>query len=155
MRLFQLLLLLFIAIPIIEIYLLIEVGDAIGALPTVGLVLLTAAIGVFLLRMQGLATAMRVRETVERGGLPALEMLEGVVLLICGALLLTPGFFTDAIGFLALIPPLRRALLLKALERMVIVRGGPGAQAGPGGPYTIDGEFHREDDNGGNDRHLP
>ncbi len=157
MRLFQILLLLFIAIPIVEIYLLISVGEVIGAPATIALVILTAAIGVFLLRLQGLSTAMRVRETMERGGLPALEMMEGVVLLLAGALLLTPGFFTDALGFLALITPLRRAVLLKVVERMVIVRGGPGGHAGGSGPYTIDGEYRREDEgsDSSNDRHLP
>jgi len=117
MGLFQILLLLFLLIPVIEIYLLIEVGSMIGALSTIFLVVLTAVVGAALLRWQGLTTFQRVREAMARGEVPAIEMMEGVVLLICGALLLTPGFFTDAIGFLCLIPAVRRYFILEIIKR--------------------------------------
>lgn len=148
MRPLQILFLLFLFVPLLEIYLLIKVGGIIGALPTVFMVVFTAVLGAWLLRIQGLSTLMRVRSTLEQGGVPAIEMLEGAVLLVAGALLLTPGFFTDAIGFACLIPSLRRAVI-RRLMRNVIEKGfgGPqGPSTGPRGPRTIDGEFRREDD---------
>lgn len=124
MGLFQILLLLFLLIPIIEIYLLIEVGSAIGAFPTIFLVVFTAVVGAALLRWQGFTTFQRVREAMARGEVPAIEMMEGVVLLICGALLLTPGFFTDAVGFLCLIPAVRRYFILEIIKRQSLSVGG-------------------------------
>ncbi len=141
---FPLLFLLFLLVPLLEIYLLIEVGGVIGALPTVALVVLTAVLGAFLLRLQGFSTMNRMRATMMRGRLPAVEILEGGALLLAGALLLTPGFFTDAIGFLLLIPPLRRYLILKFIDRITI-NGIAGREAR--GPRTFDGEFWRDDDN--------
>ena len=151
-----LLFLIFVIVPFIEIYLLIEVGGVIGALPTIGLVVLTAVVGAGLLRAQGLATITRVQSTLAQGGLPAMELMEGAFLLVGGALLLTPGFFTDAVGFACLIPPLRRWLIARVLERGVMhVQSGfghhhhPGPHPGeerPRGPQTLDGEWRREDD---------
>lgn len=99
------LLLLFIVMPVVEMWLLITVGRQIGALPTIGLVLLTAVVGVALLRAQGFATLFRARQKMDLGELPAMEMAEAIVLAVCGALLLTPGFATDVLGFAGLIPP--------------------------------------------------
>ena len=107
-----LLFLLFILVPLVEIYFLIQVGSVIGAIPTIGLVVFTALLGAMLLRFQGMTTLQRTRMSMAEGQVPALEMLEGVLLLFAGVLLLTPGFFTDAIGFAFLIPPLRQALIL-------------------------------------------
>lgn len=141
----------FLLIPLIEIYLLIKVGSVIGALPTVALVVFTAVLGAFLLRIQGFSTLARVRETMARGGIPAVEMLEGAVLLLAGALLLTPGFFTDAIGFACLIPPLRRYIVLRFLQRLFqpVNPGSVGPGAGPHRhhrPDVLEGEYRREDD---------
>jgi UPF0716 protein FxsA len=111
-----LLFILFIIVPVIEIYLFIKVGGLIGALPTVGIVLLTAVVGAWMLRQQGLSTLGRVQSQLEAGALPAAEVLEGIVLLVGGALLLTPGFFTDVIGFLCLIPATRKAMLSRLVE---------------------------------------
>lgn len=105
------LLLLFIVVPLFEIYLFIEIGSAIGALPTILLIALTAVIGVSMLKVQGFNTLVRYRETAMRGMLPAFELIEGLLLLIGGALLLTPGFFTDAAGFLCLIPQSRKWMI--------------------------------------------
>jgi UPF0716 protein FxsA len=109
-------LLLFILIPILEMWLLIQVGSHIGALATIGLVLLTAMIGLALLRQQGFATLLRANQKMEAGQLPAQEIIDGLFLAVGGALLLTPGFFTDAIGFICLIPGLRKLLLGRLVQ---------------------------------------
>lgn len=119
--------LLFITIPILEMWVLIKVGSQIGALPTIALVFLTAAIGLALLRQQGLDTLLRVNQRMAEGQLPAQEILEGVLLAIGGALLLTPGFITDAFGFACLIPPSRK-WLVSALLRQGVVMAGYGRQ---------------------------
>ena len=95
---------LFIALPLIEIYLLIQVGSELGALPAIGLLILAAVLGVLLLRWQGFNLARRLRETIARGEPPALEALKSVMILGSGILLLVPGFLTDAIALLLLIP---------------------------------------------------
>lgn len=95
---------LFIVIPIVEITLLINVGQLIGAWYTVGLVLLSAFIGVNMLRYQGSMTLRKAQQKMAHGEMPQQEMIEGLVLAVGGALLITPGFFTDSIGFCCLIP---------------------------------------------------
>jgi len=146
---FRLLLILFISIPLIEIYLLIKVGSVIGALPTIGIVLGTAVLGAFLLKQQGISTLQRVQSQLAQGQLPAEEMIEGVILVFSGALLLTPGFFTDTIGFLCLVPAIRKALARWFLSKAFIV-GPPGGRGGFRGPHSrgpnvIEGEYRRED----------
>ena len=143
-----LLFLLFIIVPLVEIYFLIQVGSVIGAIPTIGLVVFTALLGAMLLRFQGMTTLQRTRMTMAQGQVPAIEMLEGVLLLFAGVLLLTPGFFTDAIGFAFLVPPLRQALILWFIKRSDVHMQ---AQPGPGQrrrreTYTIEGEYRRDDD---------
>jgi len=115
MRLSGLLLLAFILVPLLEIGLFIEIGGVIGALPTIGLIILTAVIGVTLIRLQGLLTLARIREKLDREEIPATDMVEGLMLLVAAVLLLTPGFFTDALGFLALVPAIRRPLAVRLL----------------------------------------
>ena len=153
-------LLLFFLTPLVEMYLLIEVGGYIGAPYTILLVVLTAIIGVGLLRVQGFATLTRGVQRLNRGEMPAREVVEGVLLAIAGALLLTPGFVTDGIGFALLTPPLRALLASRMLDRFEVrVRAGavrpeagtPGGGApgsrprGPteSGGRTIEGEFER------------
>lgn len=145
---FRLFFSLFLLIPLIEIYLLIKVGSSIGALPTVFLVVFTAVVGVLLLRHQGLYTYARVQQALARGELPTMAMFEGLVLLICGALLLTPGFFTDTIGFLGLVPPIRKWLILWVLEHGVIhsVGSRPSPFNQGNGPQTLEGEYRHEKD---------
>jgi UPF0716 protein FxsA len=159
----RILFLLFLLTPIIEMYLLIRVGQWIGAWPTIGLVLLTAMIGVGLLRQQGFSTLLRGRQRLDAGELPAQEMVEGLILAVGGALLLTPGFATDALGFCCLLPPTRRAMV-RALLRRGVTSMGPGGESfhysagwssGPGrdprvrrgrdGTHVIDGEYERRD----------
>ena len=126
-------LLLFMLIPIVEMWILIEVGGWIGALPTIGLVVLTATIGLSLLKQQGLSTLMRGRRKMDEGAIPASELASGVMIAVGGALLLTPGFVTDAVGFALLIPQTRQWLLFKLIDRYR-------------DKIVIEGEFHRVDD---------
>ena len=107
---------LFFIIPLVEMIILIEVGGMIGPLPTVGLVVLTAICGVWLLRLEGMATLTRVQEKLKRGEIPESELLEGIMLIIGGALLLTPGFATDIVGFVCLVPGLRRPLAARIIR---------------------------------------
>jgi len=118
----RLVFLLFIIMPIVEMVLLIQVGSVIGAWYTVGLVLLTAVIGVNLLKRQGLSTLLRAQQKAQQGALPVSEIGEGLLLAVAGALLLTPGFVTDAIGF-ALLTPGLRSQLAKLVEARMIVSG--------------------------------
>ena len=97
--------------PIAEIYLFIEVGSVIGAVPTIVLVVLTAVIGGTVIRTQGMTTYAKVQRAIGAGEIPAVPLLEGVCILVAGAFLLTPGFVTDTIGFLFLVPALRVAVI--------------------------------------------
>ena len=150
MRIFPIGLAAFILVPILEIYLFITVGSYIGALPTIFLVLLTAVIGVALLRKQGLSTLQKVQSQLQQGELPASSMLEGMLLFFAGALLLTPGFFTDCIGFLLMIPPLRRTIALWILERSgwIVQMQTHSGQYRPSQsrPRTLEGDYQRRDD---------
>ena len=141
--------LVFLAVPLAEIYLLIQIGGVVGAGWTITLVVGTALLGAFLVRAQGVSTIRRVQQHMERGQLPAMELLEGLALLVAGALLLTPGFFTDAVGFLLLTPPLRRAVIGFGLTRGRVTTTHTGEAGRAGGarpPETLDGEYRELDD---------
>jgi UPF0716 protein FxsA len=140
----HILLLLFILVPLGEIYLLIQVGGVIGALPTIGLVVLTALIGATLIRHQGLSTLARAQRSMDEGQLPATELLEGAVILVSGALLLTPGFITDAIGFACLVPRWRRHAVNKFIAARVEAATRQDRSGSSG--RVIEGEYHRHDD---------
>lgn len=138
-------LLVLLGIPLGELYVLIRVGDAVGAFNTIFLVLLTAFVGIWLVRRQGLSVLARVRETLDRGEAPAVEMVEGMLLLIAGLALLFPGFVTDAVGFLLLFPPLRLWLVRQVIGRWQVADAG--ARGGRGkGPRIIEGTWRRDDD---------
>lgn len=148
------LLLLFIAVPIVEIAVLIQVGGWIGLWPTLGLVILTAIVGSIELRSQGLATVNKLRGQLDRGEIPTQTLFDAVCLLFAGALLLTPGFVTDVAGMLMFLAPFRRLLLQvvgpyvrRHAEARVYAhqaaRGGPGGPGGPGDPF---GGRRRPDD---------
>jgi len=140
--------LLFLLIPLVEIYFLIKVGNIIGAVPTIALVVFTALLGAMLLRFQGWATLTRSRQVMEQGQLPALEMLEGVLLVFAGALLLTPGFVTDAIGFVFLVPPLRQAIIRWFLSKSEfrVQQFGDSSRPRRSGHHTIEGKYRRDDE---------
>ncbi len=117
---------LFVLVPIVEMWILIEVGSQIGALPTIALVVLTATVGLSLLKRQGLATLLSARRKMDHGAIPASELVNGVMIAVGGALLLTPGFVTDTLGFLLLIPQTRHWLLFRLIDRYrdkIIIEG--------------------------------
>lgn len=138
-------LIIFVGAPLVELYVLIQVGSEIGALPTIGLSIFTALLGSLLVRQQGFSVLFRAQEMIGRGEPPAFEMLEGAMLLLVGLALLLPGFITDAVGFLLLIPPLRRAVILWILRSRGIVRPGEGPPSQQSRGGYIEGEYHRED----------
>jgi UPF0716 protein FxsA len=149
------LLVLFLAVPLIEIALFIQIGGFIGLWPTLLIVVVTAIAGTWLVRAQGRLAIGQLQRSFERLDDPTEPLAHGAMILIAGALLLTPGFFTDAVGFALLVPPVRRQAFLYLRKR---IRGGgfsmggtvhvdiqghrrPGGHPGqPGGP-TIDGEY--------------
>jgi len=101
---------LFIAVPLVELALLIEIGKHVGVMATVALVVVTGAAGAALARQQGLATLRRAQEAMQVGQLPGEELMDGMMILIAGAFLITPGLLTDALGFALLIPGFRKIL---------------------------------------------
>ncbi len=151
-------LLIFIVVPFAEIMLLLKVSQYIGAMTTVGLVLLTAFIGVNLLKKQGVSTLSRFQQRLQSGEIPAQEMIEGMLIAFSGALLLTPGFITDTIGFICLLPPVRARIAKRILKsgNGFIGMSTFSSQTGfrrPGNPFgngdagkgeTIDGEYRNE-----------
>ncbi len=145
--------LVFVAVPIVEIGLFIQVGGAIGLWPTLAIVVLTAFAGTILMRAQGLSTLNRLQSSLSEGRNPADPMAQGAMILVAGVLLLTPGFFTDAVGFAFLLPPVR-AVLIKWVSSRVLANGGFYSQTvhsrtttrNASGSGTIDGEYSVLDD---------
>ena len=143
-----LLLILFIAVPIVEIAIFIQAGERFGLWPALGLVILTAILGTLLLRYQGLRALRRVQESLNRGEMPIGEVFTGLCLLVAGALLLTPGFLTDGVGFALFIPGIRQAIG-SGLANLLMSRGAVHVSNGhhSGTPYNgpnnqvIDAEF--------------
>jgi UPF0716 protein FxsA len=125
------LLLLFITVPFIELVLLLKIGAKIGFTPTLGIIVVTAILGASLTRSQGRNTLQRFHKAQQEGRLPHAEVMDGLMIIIAGAVLLTPGFLTDIAGFLLLVPPVRAAVrgrLAAALKgRIQIVGMSPGA----------------------------
>ena len=138
---------LFFVIPVVEVYLLVQVGSAIGAGWTILLVILTAIVGVNLLRQQGLQTLMRANQSMAQGQVPAMEMMEGLLLAIGGVCLITPGFFTDAVGFVFLLPISRKGIIRYLLLNSTIQTSYSVHKENnrSENSKTIEGEFHRED----------
>jgi len=136
----------FLLVPLLELYVLMQVGEVIGALPTIGLCILTALLGAALLKHQGLQTLTRARANLDRGAVPALELFEALALALGGVLLMTPGLVTDVIGFACLIPYSRQWIVNGVLRR-AHVRYGPvhGQQGPPAANDAIEGEYERRD----------
>jgi UPF0716 protein FxsA len=144
MKIIQILFLVVLIVPFVEIYLLLQVGGIIGALPTILLVVVTAMLGAGLLKQQGLATLQRFQAGLAQGEVPAYEMIEGPLILLGGALLLTPGFLTDVLGLVCLIPASRRRIAQYVLENHIIQAVGGFAQKAPDS-HVLEGEFRKED----------
>ena len=132
----------FIAVPLVEMLLLFEVSDHIGGLWTIFLVVLTAVIGVQILKRQGFSTLTRANQRISAGELPAQEIVEGLLLACAGALLLTPGFITDTLGFICLTPPLRQLLARKVVNSGMLRMAGQSSSTGFF--WSSRGEFHGE-----------
>lgn len=150
--------LLFLAVPVAEIAIFIQVDSWIGLWPTLGGIVLTAVIGAALVRAQGIAALGRAQAQIERNTMPVNEVFTAACLLIAGALLLTPGFLTDTVGFLLLVPGLRRRMgrsimgLFSRNGRFTMHTTGPGQPGGPGfrsgygrGDGVIDGDYETID----------
>jgi UPF0716 protein FxsA len=158
------LVLLFIVLPIAEIYVIIQVGELIGVWPTVALLILDAVGGSMLLKHQGRGAWRRFNEALAQRRFPGREVVDGVLIVIGGTLLVTPGFITDVFGLFFLIPPTRalaRALLRRFTIGRIAVVGFPGAGRGPsdGGPrmrdYDFDATAEEVPTNGDGSHELP
>ncbi|UCD71526.1 MAG: FxsA family protein [Syntrophobacterales bacterium] len=112
------LILIFIVVPLIEILLLIEIGSRIGALNTIFIIILTGILGGYMMRQQGFTIIRNIREDLSQGRMPTGELINGTLVLVGGIVLLTPGFFTDALGFILLIPATRR-FILKRIQILI------------------------------------
>ena len=142
-----LLLLLFIAVPLVELYVIIQVGGAIGIVPTLLILLADSILGTLLLRSQGRAVWRRFMTATQSGRVPHREAIDGALVIFGGALLLTPGFVTDVVGILLLLPPTRavaRRLVARLVARRVVVGvTGAAARRGfrsrPSRAYDVDG----------------
>jgi len=155
------LLLLFIVVPLAELYVIWQVGEWLGILPTLAILLADSLLGGVLMRTQGRAAWRRFNAATASGRVPAREVIDGVLVIFGGAFLLTPGFLTDAVGLLLLLPPtravIRRVLVQRFAARMVAGAGraaaarmrGPGGAAGPWGRrpggHDVDGTAHEVD----------
>ncbi|MEN9595907.1 MAG: hypothetical protein RL236_341 [Pseudomonadota bacterium] len=137
MNIFRLSFIVIVVISFLELYVLIAVGSVLGAFPTIILIVASAGLGSFLLRQQGLATWERLQATIARHETPAYELMEGFLILLGGALLLTPGFITDAVGLTCLLPTLRQKLITIALQYYSI----PPVRKDEN---VLEGEFHKD-----------
>ena len=142
------LLIIFIILPIIEISIFIQVGGFVGTFNTILIIFLTAAVGVYFVRQQGFRTFLKITVELQNQQIPVRGMFEGLVILIAGILLVTPGFLTDIIGFLGLIPQ-TRVFLLTVIKNLFLQRySNANKQYKKDIDETIDGDFIEiEEDN--------
>jgi UPF0716 protein FxsA len=140
---FLYLLILFTAVPIVELALLIRIGRVISVGPTIGLVVLTGMVGATLARHQGIRTLARIQTELAGGRMPTGPMVDGLLILVAGLLLITPGILTDGVGFALLIPPARRRIRRRLADsfarRVTIIPPGPFSP--PGTAPRDDGRF--------------
>ena len=145
MKPLQTILIIILIIPFLEIYLLLEVGGLIGAIPTIFLVASTAIIGTLLLKEQGFSTFQKLQENLRLGILPAYKMIEGPIILAGGLLLLTPGFITDILGIVCLIPSLRKRIAQYIIQNSLIQQRGSFTEESSTRTNVLEGEFEKED----------
>jgi UPF0716 protein FxsA len=127
-----LLVFIFIVVPIAELYVLLQIGQAIGVLPTIALLILDSVLGSWLMRSQGRAAWMRFNRALAEGRMPGREVIDGVLIIFGGALLLTPGFLSDIVGLVLLLPPTRaivRGVLVRRFGGRLVASATSGAQA--------------------------
>src|SRR6478672_11147411 len=144
------LILVFIVVPIAELYVILKVGDAIGWLPTLALLVIDSLLGTWLLRSQGRAVWERFQTTMQAGRIPHREVFDGVLVIFGGAFLITPGFLTDIFGILLLAPPTRslfRRFLIRRGGRMFGISVATGRPAAPPPPqdWDVEGTAHETD----------
>jgi UPF0716 protein FxsA len=144
----------FIVVPIIEIAIFIQAGEWFGLGPTLFTIVLTAFIGITLIRQQGLSTLYKAQQKMNSGEIPAIEMIEGLMIAVAGAFLITPGFFTDGLGFLLLIPLFRQFLVKYVLRNKIQMHANgqqppfdeSNTQSSNQPNRTIEGEFKNNED---------
>jgi UPF0716 protein FxsA len=133
----------FIAVPLAELYVILKVGDAIGWLPTIAILAADSLLGSWLLRSQGGAVWNRFNAALREGRVPQSEVIDGVLVIFGGAFLITPGFLTDVIGLLLLLPPTRavvRRVARRSIERRAVVSvAGRGRRRRDGRDYDVEG----------------
>lgn len=138
--------LLFLLVPIIELYVIVQVAQGIGVLQTIALLIVVSVVGAWLVKWQGLAAIARVQQSLVRAEMPTNPLVDGALILFAGALMLTPGFVTDAFGLLLLLPPTRAVMRRPVIRwfgkrartgRTRFIGFGPGF-GGPGGPGAAD-----------------
>jgi len=145
------LVILFLVTPAVELALLLKVGELIGSWETVGIIVLTGVAGSYLAKREGLSAWQRLNRSLAKGGLPGKELLDGVIILVAGALLITPGILTDVVGFMGLLPPTRaliRKIIMKRVKRKLedgslnmqfgFFGGFPSGGSGSSGPMGDD-----------------
>lgn len=138
MNIFRLFFIAILVISFLELYVLIAVGSVLGAFFTISLIVASAALGSFLLKQQGLATWQRLQATIARHETPAYELMEGFLILLGGALLLTPGFITDSVGLMCLLPSLRQKIIALAMQNYF---SSPAARQDEN---VLEGEFRKD-----------
>jgi len=141
-------LLLLVLLPLIEVAAFAQIGAKVGAMNAVLMTLATAFLGMFLIKTQGFRTLSLVREQIAQGQMPAQTVISGLLVFVCGALLLIPGFITDMLGLFILLPFVRNSLADMILSKVIVVQ--PGANAGnprksADGGNVIEGQYRRED----------
>lgn len=122
---FGVLFLLFLAVPFAELFVILKVGSALGIVPTIGLLILMSVVGAALVKREGIGVLRRAQQRMNAGQVPGRELVDGVLILFAGALMLTPGFLTDCVAILLLIPPVRagfRAYAIRKLRNRVVIR---------------------------------
>jgi UPF0716 protein FxsA len=150
MPLGPLLLILFIAVPLVEVALFIQVGGWIGLWPTLAAIVVTAVVGSAVIRHQGFGVAHRARQRLAAGEVPMREGFDGLCLVVAGLLMITPGFFTDAIGGALLLPPVRALVYGRVRDRIhVVMPGDPARRSPPPRPGdVVDADYEVLDDDG-------
>ena len=148
------LILLLVSVPLLELFVIVQVAGGLGVGQTILLLLVVSVVGAWMVRRSGLGVLNQIRTRLAQGELPGKELVDGVLILVAGALMLTPGFLTDAVGLLLLFPPTRmavRSVLMRRYSKRITVAGWPGEPGEPGGHRrsgpTLDAESYRTDRN--------